>query len=192
MNAQLFFLRSSEQRITTNILKVAARLEEDNLTLEEVPHLRIYDTFYGLSENDIGLYAMVGADVAGAGWVRLFTEDKPGYGFVDAQTPELVLGVKEAFRNQGIATMIMQQLFEEVSRSFKQISLCVRTTNPVIALYERLGFIKVEGSDRYNELNNTSVITMLKILENAPEVYDDKKDAASIALDKSTRGYYDL
>lgn len=192
MTPTLYFLRSSEQRIATTILQVAARLEEDKLTLEEVPHLRMYDAHYGESETDIGLYAMMGSDVAGGAWVRLFSEEKPGYGFVDAHTPELVLGVKKAFRNQGIATMLMQQLFIEVARSFSQMSLCVRTTNPVIALYERLGFEKIEGSERYNEKNNTTVITMLKVFDTPKNVYDDTKDPASIALDKSTRGYYGL
>lgn len=192
MTPTLFFLRSSEQRIVTNLLKVAARLEEDKLTLQEVPHLRIYDEHYGRNNTDIGLYAMVGTEVAGGAWVRLFNEDSPGYGFVDTNTPELVLGVKVPYRNQGIATMLLQQLFIEVARSFKQMSLCVRTTNPVIALYERLGFCKVEGSEVYNKKNNTTVITMLKVFNSATPKYDEKKDAAQIALDKSTRGYYGL
>jgi len=192
MSPALYFLRSSEQRIATNILKVAARLEEDGLTLEEVPHLRIYDEAYGRSESDIGLYAMIGPDVAGGAWVRLFSEEKPGYGFVDANTPELVLGVKAPFRNQGIATMLMQQLFIEVARSYAQMSLCVCTTNPVIALYERLGFTKVKGSQSYNKKNNTTVITMLKVFEKTTPEYDETKDAANIALDKNTRGYYGL
>lgn len=188
----LYFLRSSEQRIVTNLLKVAARLEEDGLTLDDVPHLRKYDEHYGRNEHDIGLYAMVETEVAGGAWVRLFRENDRGYGYVNANTPELVLGVKEAYRNQGIATQLLEQLFQEVARVFPQMSLCVRTTNPAITLYERLGFKKVPNSEHYNEKNNTTVITMLKVFEPLADTYDEKKDPASMALDKSTRGYYDL
>jgi len=164
-NIELYFLRSFEQEIAKEILYYASRLDDENKTLADVPQIAKYVEYYGLYKSDIGVYALVDNKLAGAAWVRLLTgENNRGFGFVDEKTPELVFGVKPEFRNLGIGTKILEQLINEVSMSFSQISLSVREDNPAIKLYERFGFEKIEGSDDYNKERDIRVFTMLKKL----------------------------
>lgn len=167
-NIELYFLRSFEVEIAKEILLYAARLDEENKTLEDVPQLNRYIEHYGIYKTDIGVYALVDNKLAGAGWVRLLKgENNRGFGYIDDETPELVLGVKPEFRNQGVGTQIMNQLMQEVAISFEKMSLCVREANPAIKLYERLGFTKVEGSDSFDEQRALNTFIMLKELEPA-------------------------
>ena len=86
----------------------------------------------------------------GAAWFRLYSTDQPGYGFLDEFTPELSVGVEARSRGKGIGTALLNTLLREAAASgFKALSLSVSTDNPVVNLYERLGFVKVklvEGS----------------------------------------------
>jgi ribosomal protein S18 acetylase RimI-like enzyme len=175
-NIELYFLRSFEQEIAKEILHYAARLDETNQTLEDLPQIQKYIEHYGIYKSDIGVYALVDNKIAGAAWVRLLNSEKNrGFGFVDDQTPELVLGVKPEFRKQGVGTKIMEQLMSEVAMSFEKISLCVADDNPAIKLYERLGFTKVENSESYDNKRDVNTIIMLKTLEKAsPDTQDQE------------------
>ena len=51
---------------------------------------------------DTALLAVEGGHRIGAGWFRLFRESAPGYGFVDAQTPELTIVVVPSRQGEGI------------------------------------------------------------------------------------------
>ncbi|MDF1880222.1 GNAT family N-acetyltransferase [Sulfurimonas sp. MAG313] len=170
MNQELYFLRSSEQYLAKELLYYAARLDEGDTRLEDFPLLEQYERNYGSYNGDIGVYIMVEGKVAGGAWVRILAN---GFGYVDDNTPELVFAVKPEFRNQGIGTAIMQQLFIEVSKSFSQISLSVRETNPVISLYERLGFTKVEGTEHKNPAGTLS-FTMIKHLDEFKQAQEVK------------------
>ena len=48
----------------------------------------------------------------GAAWYRLFEEDEPGYGFVDAQTPELTIAIVPSRRGKGSASELLSKLLE--------------------------------------------------------------------------------
>jgi len=161
MENELYFLRSSEQYLTKELLVYAARLDESDEGLENYPELEQYERNFGAYSGDIGVYMISDKKVSGAAWVRILAN---GYGNIDDNTPELVFAVKPEYRNQGIGTAIMQQLLVEVSKVFSQMSLSVRETNPVISLYERLGFEKVEGSEHKNNAGTHS-FTMLKVFE---------------------------
>lgn len=161
MNIELYFLRSSEHFIVKELLHYAARLDESGETLDDHPYLEQYHHNYGNLSGDIGVYALVDNKVAGGAWVRLLPE---GFGHVDAETPELAFAVLPEYRNRGFGSKIMEQLISEVSKLYPQMSLSVREGNPVIRLYERLGFTKVEGSERTN-IAGTFSFTMLKKLE---------------------------
>lgn len=161
MNIELYFLRSSEHFIVKELLHYAARLDESGETLDDHPYLKQYHHNYGNVSGDIGVYALVNGKVAGGAWVRLLPE---GFGHIDTETPELAFAVLPEFRNRGIGSRIMEQLMTEVSKLYPQVSLSVREENPAIHLYKRLGFTKVEGSERTN-IAGTFSFTMLKRLE---------------------------
>lgn len=165
MNYELYFLRSSEQYLCKTLLYYAARLDESHETLDDHPYLEQYQRLFGTFNGDIGVYALMNNELAGGAWVRLLAN---GFGFVDHHTPELVFAVKPAFRNQGLGTKIMEQLMLEVSKVFTQMSLSVREDNPVIRLYERLGFEKVDGSERKNIAGSLSFTMLKRFDEPAP------------------------
>jgi ribosomal protein S18 acetylase RimI-like enzyme len=80
----------------------------------------------------------------GAAWLRYFSGDDPSYGFVDAQTPELSIGVDAAVRGMGTGTELCRRLFHAAdARGIPQVSLSVEKANPAAALYQRLGFVVV-------------------------------------------------
>lgn len=172
MNYELYFLRSSEQYLCKELLFYAARLDESRETLDNHPYLEQYQRLFGSFSGDIGVYALVDNQLAGGAWVRLLAN---GFGHIDHDTPELVFGVKPPFRNQGLGTKIMEQLMVEVSKVFTQMSLSVRENNPVIGLYERLGFEKVGGSERKNSAGSYS-FTMLKRFDAPAATYENSND----------------
>ena len=161
MNTQLYFLRSSEHFIVKELLYYAARLDERAETLDDHPSLEQYHRNYGNYNGDIGVYAIVDHKVVGGAWVRMLLN---GFGHVDNATPELMLAVLPEYRNQGLGTQLMEQLFTEAEKIYSQLSLSVQEESPSIKLYERLGFTKVEGSEHTGATVSPS-FTMLKKLD---------------------------
>lgn len=90
---------------------------------------------------DFGVIAEVDGTPAGAAWARCFTSDRPGYGYIADDVPELSLGVSPAFRRQGIARAVMTELIR--TSPYKRLSLSVDPNNPAANLYRSLGFEKV-------------------------------------------------
>ena len=93
---------------------------------------------------DVGLIAVLDDTPVGAAWLRRFTPDAPGYGFVDAATPELTVAVLEAYRNRGIGMQLIAALKERVPR----ISLSCDPANPACRLYQRAGFVPTPDDAR--------------------------------------------
>lgn len=50
--------------------------------------------------------------LVGATWMRLFSETEAGYGFVDEETPELSIAIREKYRNRGFGGLMIQKLFK--------------------------------------------------------------------------------
>ena len=92
----------------------------------------------------------------GAAWFRLLTGDDKGFGYIDDATPELSIIVLPKYQGRGIGTKLMTVLLEEAIKHYPAISLSVLSNNPVLRLYQRLGFIGVYKTD--------DILTMKKIL----------------------------
>ncbi|NHZ70160.1 MAG: GNAT family N-acetyltransferase [Proteobacteria bacterium] len=102
--------------------------------------LRRYVEHWGRC-GDLGVVAHINKVNSGAAWVRLFPEgyrDDPAY--VDDQTPELAIAVLPGFEGQGIGTRMLTSLVDVARTQFPAIVLTVRTGNPAIRLYKRVGF----------------------------------------------------
>ena len=84
----------------------------------------------------------------GAAWMRMFSKERPGYGFVSESIPELSIAVKQSYRGRGIGTRLMIKLIGLAQAEYPAICLSVATENPAVRLYKRLGFrqLKENGS----------------------------------------------
>jgi len=164
MKPILYFLRSSEHKIATDMLHYAARLDDVQKTLEDFPELSIYEKFYGLSHSDLGVYALADSEIAGAAWIRLLKESDAPNAYVDEVTPILTIGLKPKFRGQGIGSALLEQLLQEAGALYEQVSVSVVQNSPAVRLYERLGFKRLEGSQMKSPVDNADVVTMTKKL----------------------------
>ena len=94
---------------------------------------------------DLGVVALNEHGPVGAAWVRLLPESDPGFGFVDAVTPELAIGVAQEWRGRGIGSRLLDALILAAQQqAFESLSLSVEPDNPALRLYERAGFQKVD------------------------------------------------
>ena len=79
----------------------------------------------------------------GAAWWRFFTADHPGYGFVDAATPELAMGVLAGKRGLGVGSALLEALVQAArAERLPRLSLSVEPDNYAVRMYERAGFEK--------------------------------------------------
>jgi ribosomal protein S18 acetylase RimI-like enzyme len=84
----------------------------------------------------------------GAAWYRVFKRDRPGYGFVDEETPELSIAVVPSRRGAGIGGELMSAVLAHArAQGYRSISLSVAKDSPAVALYERYGFQRVDERD---------------------------------------------
>jgi len=98
----------------------------------------------------------------GAAWYRLMPLEDPGYGFVDASTPEVSIGVVPEFRGRGVGGALLDGLMITArSQGFEALSLSVEPDNPAIQLYERKGFERLFAGD--------GSVTMRADLASAPK-----------------------
>lgn len=93
---------------------------------------------------DLGVVAEKDGEYIGAAFGRLFTQDRPSYGFVDEHTPEVGIGIVADERGKGLGRRMMLEL-ESLYRDSgsSKLSLSVNHTNPARHLYESLGYSEV-------------------------------------------------
>ncbi len=104
------------------------------------PFLYHYIDDFG-KKKDIALVAEMDNKLIGAIWLRLFTEAKKGYGFVDTHTPELSMAVDFPHRNSGIGAILLKEMLEKSKKKgYKQVSLSVDKRNFAYQLYLKFGF----------------------------------------------------
>lgn len=109
------------------------------------PHLAHYVEDMGTRPGDAAWIAESPEGTrVGAVWLRRLPSGDPGYGFVDAHTPELGIAVTATHRGTGVGTLLMTTALAATGRC----SLSVDRRNPAMRLYERLGFVVVsEGGN---------------------------------------------
>ena len=161
MSLELYFLRSSEQKIVTDMLGHLYGVSE----LKDFQQLSIYNDFYGLTAKDLGLYALNEAKISGAIWTRRLNKEHNSNAFVDENTPVLTMVVLEEFRGEGIGSSMMDQFLQEAATLYEQISVSVRVDSKEMAFYEKYGFEIIKESHTKSYVSDENVITMLKKLE---------------------------
>ena len=132
----LYFLRSSEQKIAQDMTKIAHE--------SDASELEIYYKFYGLTPSDLGLYSLIEHNISGAAWIRNINDKAI-----------LSVGVKPEFRNKGIATAMLNQLFLEAGTIYDTLHVELKKDTKEIEFFKKLGFILQENST-----------TMIKNIEN--------------------------
>jgi len=128
MNPTLYFLRSSEHTILIDLLHYATGKKEKN------PELNIYAKDFGYNTTDVGIYALVSGQIAGAVWIRL----------IDSE-PTLLICVKPEYQNNGIGSMMINQIFLEASVIYEQLVIDCSFNHKAVTFFERFDFKFVDG-----------------------------------------------
>ena len=90
---------------------------------------------------DMGFIAEEHGQPVGAAWIRVFTRERPGYGFLDTTNPELSIAVVPARRGSGIGLALLTATLAAARHAgHPAVGLSVEADNPAKRLYERVGF----------------------------------------------------
>ena len=115
-------------------------------------HVNVFDTDVPIGRyvdgwgrpGDTVLIAMDGGHRVGAGWIRIFRETAPGYGFIDENTPELTVAVVPSRQGEGIGLQLLRGLLDRAAAdAYRAVSVSVEKGHPEVALYEGEGFEQV-------------------------------------------------
>jgi ribosomal protein S18 acetylase RimI-like enzyme len=97
---------------------------------------------------DVAIIAHETGNRVGAAWLRLFTANEPGYGFVDERTPELSIAVVPSRRRHGVGQELLDGLLEKArEEGYSKVSLSVEKGSAAVGFYERNGFEPAGESD---------------------------------------------
>lgn len=116
-------------------------------TVVDLPELSLYVENFGERKDDLCLVADYKGRVIGAAWCRIM----PDYGHVDNQTPSLSISLYKPYRNKGIGSRLMHELFNALKqRHYQRLSLSVQKENYAARWYIQLGFkIVKETQEEY-------------------------------------------
>ena len=123
MNKELYFLRSSEQKIVVDMFKYAHPDKSEEISK--------YTEFYGLTTKDLGLYALVENEIAGAIWSRKMSEN---------EAPLLSVAIVPKFKKQGIGIFMMEQFLQEAAAQYEEIQIDISAKPKTLKFYEKFNF----------------------------------------------------
>ncbi|GAA2755440.1 GNAT family N-acetyltransferase [Actinopolymorpha rutila] len=84
----------------------------------------------------------------GAAWWRYFPADKPGYGFVAEDVPEVSIAVAPDWRGRGLGRALIRAVVDQArAAGVPRLSLSVERANHAAALYAAEGFEVVGGDE---------------------------------------------
>ena len=129
MSQELYFLRSSEQKIVVNMFEYAHPNKPEELLK--------YTEFYGLSSKDLGLYALVDNEIAGAIWTRKFD---------NSDTPVLSVAILPKFKGKGIGAFMLNQFLQEAGALYSEIFIDISAKPKALKFYEKFGFQRTNDS----------------------------------------------
>ena len=153
-------VQPNEETLIYSFLTLAARMPEADEPIQKAlsdPFLRKYWHEWGRPD-DTGVVvedASTGMAIACA-WVRLFSREQAGTGFVGEDIPELAMGALTNTRGNGFGTIALKHLIDMVRPHYRGMCLSVRDDNPAVRLYERFSFKKVAGSEMTNRIGTLS------------------------------------
>ena len=141
---------------------------------------------FGTLPDDRALVVEVEGKVVGACWARTTEE----YGHVDATTPSLSISLFEDYRGQGIGTVLLQHMLDELHEAgYARTSLSVQKENPAVHLYKRNGFrIVGNGADETEWLMIRGLCEPFTAIETTrlilrPWLVSDANDLYALASD---------
>jgi GNAT superfamily N-acetyltransferase len=116
-------------------------------------HVAAFDTFdisiyhyvdaWG-RKGDAALIAAEGGHPIGAAWYRLFPATRPGFGFVDEETPEITAVVLPTKQGQGIGQQLVSALVERAKADgYPAVSVSVQRGHADERLFREQGFDQV-------------------------------------------------
>lgn len=159
MDYNIRLLQLQDEVILWKMLMLAAH-ETSLKYVQSQPYLARYVQDWG-RVGDMGFIASSDKVPIGSAWLRLWSGDNRGFGYIDDETPELAIAVVPKYRGKGVGTRLLFQVMSAAQDDFPALSLSVRSDNPVVSLYKRMGFLKVEGSEVTNQTGSIS-FNMLK------------------------------
>ena len=154
MDYTICSLTAQDEPIVWDMLRYAAH-ESSLESVQQQPELARYAAGWG-RVGDCGYAAWQGAMPTGAAWMRLWSGDDKGFGYISDDIPELGLAVIPDYRGQGIGTRLLTQLLDTARGKFRAVSLSVRSDSPAVNLYKQVGFVPVPESDMPNRTGSLS------------------------------------
>lgn len=109
------------------------------------PELNVYIKDFG-RKNDFCYVAELENKLIGAIWIRQFTENEKGYGFVNSETPELSMAITEKYRGNGIGKLMLNKMLIKITElNFNQVSLSVDNRNFAYNFYKKNNFVEINS-----------------------------------------------
>jgi len=155
-------LTTADEPILWTMIMYAAH-EPSLESVQRQPILTRYVDGWG-KLGDMGFVALEGEKAIASVWLRLGSEDDRGLGYIAPNIPELAMAVLPEYRGNGVGTTLLKQVLRLAEGLFPAICLSVRSDNPVVNLYQRLGFAKVEGSEMINRVGGISFNLVYKFI----------------------------
>jgi GNAT superfamily N-acetyltransferase len=154
MNYAVHPLAVNDESLVWQMLQYASH-ESSLESVQKQPYLARYASGWG-RVGDVGCIAVRDRVSIGAAWLRLWLQEDKGFGYINDSIPELAMAVLPDFRGQGVGTRLLLETLDMAKELFPAVSLNVRRDNPVVRLYERVGFITVPGSQIVNRTGGIS------------------------------------
>ena len=138
-------LHPSEQEVLKEFLYHAIYIPEGiaapDRSIIEQPDLAVYINDFGKQKGDTAVVSFEDGKIIGCAWARNMND----YGHLEEGMPSIAISVLPAYRNQGVGSALLTELFERLQEQrYQAVSLSVQRANPAMHLYERLGFETVE------------------------------------------------